>query len=120
MAIDEISVENAIRHFQYCISHGVYKEPVLSYARMAVKALRAHQDAENNGPLTVRDLLDNIDEPIYVRFLDDGFVSPAILDAKPGGTVVAIWGCLPGNILLLDDYGKTWIAYRYRPKEVQK
>lgn len=37
--IDKISIESAIAHFKYGITHDIFKEPVTSYAKMAVEAL---------------------------------------------------------------------------------
>ena len=34
-----ISIQDAINHFKYGISHDIFKEPVTSYAKLAVKAL---------------------------------------------------------------------------------
>ena len=38
--IDEcVDVQEAIKHFKYCISHDIFEEPVISYAELAVEAL---------------------------------------------------------------------------------
>lgn len=37
--IEDISIEKAINHFKYGISHDIFSEPVTSYAKMAVEAL---------------------------------------------------------------------------------
>lgn len=37
--VEDVSIEKAIEHFKYGISHDIFKEPVTSYAKMAVKAL---------------------------------------------------------------------------------
>ena len=34
-----MSIVDAIEHFKYGISHDIFKEPVISYAKMAVEAL---------------------------------------------------------------------------------
>lgn len=34
-----ISREEAIRHFEYGVSHDIFKEPVTSYAKLAIEAL---------------------------------------------------------------------------------
>lgn len=34
-----VSVEDAINHFKYGISHDIFSEPVTTYAKLAVKAL---------------------------------------------------------------------------------
>lgn len=36
----EITIEDAINHFKYGISHDIFSEPVTTYAEMAVKALK--------------------------------------------------------------------------------
>jgi hypothetical protein len=38
-AKQELTIEDAIEHFKYGISHDIFKEPVTSYAQMAVEAL---------------------------------------------------------------------------------
>lgn len=37
--IKDVSIEKAIEHFKYGISHDIFSEPVTSYAKMAVEAL---------------------------------------------------------------------------------
>lgn len=34
--------EEAIKHFEYGITHDIFKEPVTSYAKLAIEALRQH------------------------------------------------------------------------------
>lgn len=34
-----VSIQDAINHFKYGISHDIFKEPVTSYAKLAVQAL---------------------------------------------------------------------------------
>ena len=38
-ANEGVTIEDAINHFKYGISHDIFKEPVKSYAKMAVAAL---------------------------------------------------------------------------------
>ena len=35
----KVSIEDAINHFEYGISHDIFSEPVTSYAKLAVEAL---------------------------------------------------------------------------------
>jgi hypothetical protein len=35
----EITIENAINYYKYGISHDIFKEPVTTYAKMAIEAL---------------------------------------------------------------------------------
>ena len=36
---ESIKIEDAINHFKYGITHDIFKEPVTSYAKLAVEAL---------------------------------------------------------------------------------
>lgn len=36
---ESIGIQDAINHFKYGISHDIFKEPVKTYAKLAVKAL---------------------------------------------------------------------------------
>ena len=38
-ALKRITIEDAINHFKYGISHDIFSEPVTSYAKLAVEAL---------------------------------------------------------------------------------
>lgn len=40
--------EEAIRHFEYGISHDIFSEPVTSYARMAIAALQEQDVGDTN------------------------------------------------------------------------
>lgn len=37
-------IQEAIRHFEYGISHDIFSEPVTSYAKLAVEALKSERD----------------------------------------------------------------------------
>lgn len=37
---ENIKIEDAINHFQYGISHDIFQEPVTTYAKLAIKALK--------------------------------------------------------------------------------
>ena len=88
--------------------------------KMAIKALREKQTAEVNEPLTLEEVKRWGDTsmrcPVWIKFLDDGFVTPGIMDVlEPDGEVMAAWTCDAGPYLLGKDYGKTWLAYRHEP-----
>lgn len=42
----QISIKDAIEHFEYGISHDIFKEPVKSYARLAVEALKKQLESK--------------------------------------------------------------------------
>lgn len=103
-------VSAAISHFEYGISHDIFKEPVTSYARAAVDALRAQQ--QPNAPLTLDELREMGGEPVWIVW--------------PGGRIGSQWwivGNSDWHMMEFDDrndYGKTWVAYRRKLEEVQK
>lgn len=43
-----ITIEDAITHFKYGISHDIFSEPVTTYARMAVEALKKQNPMEHH------------------------------------------------------------------------
>ena len=44
-----MDIQEAINHFKYGISHDIFKEPVVSYAKLAVKALEKQIEDEELG-----------------------------------------------------------------------
>lgn len=87
----------------------------------AAAILGTHPDATPNDPLTLEELrkiFDGEEGPIWVVF---GVVTyPAILDGYDG-ELVAVWSALGKDDALHErDYGKTWLAYRRRPKEEKR
>ena len=88
--------------------------------RMGADALRAQQERENPKPLTPDELKEMDGEPVWIIPLcvDTGWTAqwriytvrePVTVNAKSYG-----WYGLH-----LKDYGKTWVAYRHKPKEGQ-
>lgn len=56
-AKSEVTIEDAIAHFKYGISHDIFSEPVTTYAEMAVEAL------DNKSPkIVIRDGYDDSDD----------------------------------------------------------
>ena len=82
---------------------------------VAAAALREKAERENPQPLTIEELKQMKGEPVWVQ--------------GPGQPEYGRWAIVEdafGNSLyLLNDYtchdiGKTWNAYRHKPKEVQE
>ena len=73
---------------------------------------RKQQEAEKNEPLTLDELREMVGEPVWIMWLDGRIVSKWWI---VGGYE---WGFMdfPDD---MSDYGKTWLAYRRKPKEVQ-
>ena len=42
-AREDVSIQDAINHFKYGVSHNIFSEPVTSYAKLAIKALKQLQ-----------------------------------------------------------------------------
>lgn len=83
--------------------------------KFVLDALREKRERENPKPLTIEELHGMIGEPVWVQ--------------GPGLPQYGRWGIVEeafGNSLYLvndftcHDIGKTWIAYRHKPKEVQQ
>lgn len=86
-------------------------------ARMAISALRAQQERENPQPLT----LEEVKEHITKGHPND--IKPLYVDFKPTIPIdyTSRWRDAYNLSRLIagrgDEYGKTWIAYRSKPKE---
>ena len=90
-------------------------------ARMAISALRAQQERENPQPLTLEDLRGMDGEWVWAISSDpDLTVSAwAYIVASQAHTLCEYKpDRLLGNVQLdFENYGKTWLAYRSKPKE---
>lgn len=85
---------------------------------IAAAALREKAEREDPRPLTLAEFRDN-DFPFWVCIFDQGGTFwPAIKDCVDG-VEVAIWCGSVMDVLPFSDYGETWIAYCYKPKEAQ-
>ncbi len=85
---------------------------------IAIAALRAQAEAEANEPLTPEQLREMDGEKIYVHYID-GFYTDED-GAYFGKFESLVRECerkLTACNLPLKYYGKTWLAYRHKPKE---
>lgn len=82
--------------------------------QMAIAALREKAEREYPKPLTVEVLKLMEGEPVYVVP-----VKPSIEDLPGWCVLFDGYACVPGAEWAWDfyEYGKTWIAYRHKPKE---
>lgn len=48
--------EEAIKHFEYGITHDIFKEPVTSYAKLAISALRQPERPKGRWTISMGDL----------------------------------------------------------------
>lgn len=99
---DDISA--AIRHFEHGISHDIFSEPVTSFARVAIDALKEYRKGREQNPLTCEDLLKRIGKPVWVRFPDgSGHWWIVTYDNKLERDFFG-----PGS---KEEYGEAWIAF---------
>lgn len=82
--------------------------------QMAKVALREKAEREEPQPLTIDELKQMIGEPVWVQ-------GPGIPEYGRWGIVEDAFG---NSLYLMNDFschdiGKTWLAYRHKPKEVQ-
>ena len=90
---------------------------------MAIDALREKQERDNPQPLTLDELREASEQNefcgahIWIKDLDCGWIAAAITDRTTQDGVVGIWCVDTNEVFREKDYGKTWLAYRYEPKE---
>lgn len=85
---------------------------------MAIEALREKAERENQEPLTLEELRQMTGYPVYMADLTGGtlwdqwiiFESSTEYGFKPRG----------GGWFSIENYGKTWIAYRNKAKEAER
>lgn len=81
---------------------------------MAIKALQTQKFTLPNGPLTINELREMEDEPVYISNVDSGYYAfvREVLDHS-------VWVFdKTGNCILLpiSTFGKDWLAYCHKPK----
>lgn len=114
---DEMTLEEAIKAMQNIDLVLSVTESEHEAARMAISALRAQQERENPQPLT----LEEVKEHIKKGHPND--IKPLYVDFKPTIPIdyTSRWRDAYNLSRLIagrgDEYGKTWIAYRSKPKE---
>lgn len=121
-----MTTEEAIEIFEVWAECN-YK-PTHDAAVMAISALRAQQQTDDNQPLTLDELREMAQkcEWVYAAYIDGTPVfrgqkyCAAVLDFSPAfGSSALYVHAIYGDRLTLweDDYGKTWLAYRHKPEE---
>ncbi len=118
-----MTTEEAIRTLELAISE-VEREYPMNYAaaiNKAILALRAQAEAEKNEPLTLEELWKMDGEPVWIQPKEKNRGIWAFVDTCCG--LVRIFGTRDrertfGICRHFDTYGRTWLAYRRKPKEV--
>lgn len=94
---------------------------------IAAAALREKAEREHPKPLTFEELRQTVGEPVWLHTITDprphrcGLLLVEVAEIRIA-RYCAFWAF--GNECEIDrnpdEYGKTWICYRHKPKEVQE
>lgn len=87
--------------------------------QMAIAVLRAQEEVEKNEPLALEELRQMDREPVWIVSGE----GPALIyrvDTTNPCQIIREWNHGWLTALNTDDYGKTWFAYRRKPKEENK
>ncbi len=86
----------------------------------AIAALRAQAEAEKNAPLTLEDLWEMDEEPVWIcpPSTEDGVEWD--IDSGEWALVdidYELCRAVKGTLAVFEKYEKTWLAYRRKPEE---
>lgn len=86
---------------------------------LAVQALQEKAERENPKPLTLAELRQMEGEPVWVEmgevYLSAQLIGKWQIVHSVSDTSVVFMG--GGNGIGISDYGRIWLAFRYKPKE---
>lgn len=90
----------------------------------AIEALQEKLEQENPQPLGLEELEKLVDEPVWVdtgeMLIDEQIVGCyEILERVTQEPVKVFWFTRRVRGFLAQDYGKTWLVYRYEPKCIE-
>ena len=80
MDVREKLVEQAISHFWYGVSHDIFSEPVTTYAKLAIEALKKENGATLQEWISVDDRLPEQGERVLAT--DGGFVGELYVNSR--------------------------------------
>lgn len=89
---------------------GEQREPVA----LALSALRAQQQTDANQPLTLDELRQMDGEPVYIAENTEYW---AVVNGFDERGIYLLSHGKPDDYGYFELYGKTWLAYRHKPKE---
>ena len=81
---------------------------------MAISAIRAQQEPESNQPLTLDELRQMDGEPVYIAENTEYW---AVVNGFDERGIYLLSHGNPYDYGYFELYGKTWLAYRHKPKE---
>lgn len=91
------------------------KNPLFDALDMAISALRAQQEAEANHPLTLDELRKMEGEPVWFVRGECGCLKIVDIICMACNKEIILFN--DKSSYMLAYYGKTWLAYRHKPKE---
>lgn len=109
-----MTTEEAIKTLELAISEVEWEYP-MDYAAAideAILALREKAEAEKNEPLTLEELREMDGEPVCIAPVDGGPYTWMLVD-----TEYEVCREAHGGLAVFENFNKTWVAYRRRPKE---
>lgn len=109
-----MTAQDAIKFLSQYVDNECYTPQCQEAHQMAIVALREQEEREDPKPLTIEELKGMIGEPVWVQ----GPGLPqygrwAIVEDAVGNSLILV------NDFTCHDIGKTWEAYRHKPKEAQ-
>ena len=122
---NELTAEQIIHIFENSNLQGSFTPEGLTAAYVAaLAALHAEQERLNPQPLTLEELREMVNQPVWVEVTDHSVFADPNDDFDAWGMVrpclVRIWDFNRADLVTIthdfDDYGKTWLAYRTKPE----
>ena len=92
---------------------------------MAIKSLQAQAERDNPKPLSLEELREMFGSPVWIVQGNESnpeeteTVLVELFGEERGYITFFQFGNEVEDGLLTEHYGKTWLAYRYKPKEAQ-
>mgnify|MGYP003289466384 CR=1 FL=1 len=110
MNVREKLVEQAISHFWYGISHDIFSEPVTTYAKLAIEALKKDNGVTVSEWISVDDRLPDSGKCVLV-YSKDGGVAEGVYNTSFG-----MWTQFRWNVTRLQSVTH-WMPLPDAPKE---
>ena len=122
----KLTTEEAIKFLGRYVGNEYYTPKCQEAHRMAIAALQEKAERENPAPLTIEEIRQMDGEPVWVTVPEEPAVSAyCTIDVctrfkEDRANDKYSEAMVPGDgfsYYQFDKYGKTWIAYRHKPKE---
>ena len=110
MNVREKLVEQAISHFWYGVSHDIFSEPVTTYAKLAIEALKKENGVTVQEWISVKDRLPEPWKQVLIYSRND-FCESAVYIGVPGK-----WRVTWNHEMLEADSVTHWMPLPHLPK----